>query len=424
MSCVVRAAVLVCCADACLAGLVITDLGADFRPRAIDNQGRITGQLISTQKAVIWDGNDFVEIGTLGGPTSIGNAIYNGQVVGTSDNIFGSKSAFRYNGSLTELTTPFVVANTTGIDVNAAGQKLGNVNVSGTKLVALWNASNTFSTALNSLSATAFGINDSGDGVAVRDGFNTGIYWAGTKPSMPAKTFTTFVPSGGINNQRLLAGVLGNTTAAVYLVDVSEAPEPIPNIGALGTTSAVSGLNNSNELVGNTNATVFHYDFDTGRLTDLNAQQFTGAAFDSLVDVRAINDNGLFIGTGLVGGVEHAFVAELTLRLLGDYDGNSMVEQADYDKWKMDFGMTVSPDTGSDGNSNGIVDAADFTVWRDHLGDGFGSGAAAIEPTVAVPEPPAAMVVLGGLIYGLAIRHHAITRHDPSQSSSRKPGIF
>ena len=37
---------------------------------------------------------------------------------------------------------------------------------------------------------------------------------------------------------------------------------------------------------------------------------------------------------------------------------------------------------GADGNGNGVVDAADYTVWRNHFGVGPGSGQAA-----NVPEP-------------------------------------
>ena len=395
---VLLALLIACGADVGRAELAMTDLGSDFRPRAIDNQGRITGQLLSTQQAVIWDGVEFLELGTLGGPISIGTAIHDGEVVGTSGNTVGTTSVFHYGTSMTELTTPFTVATAVGIDINAIGQKLGSVNVSGTKLIGLWSAGNSFSTALNTLSATPFGINDSGDGVALSDGFNTGIYWRGTNPSMPAQTFQTFVPSGGINNQRLLAGVVGGTTAATYLVDVSAAPEPIPNIGSLGTTSSVSGLNNANQLVGKTNTTVFHFDYDAGRLTDLNAQPFSGDPFDSILEVRAISDNGHLIGTGLVDGVEHAFVAELSLRLRGDYDGNSLVDEDDYARWVLDFGMVVTPDTGADGNGDGSVDAADYTIWRDHLGSGTMGAVGASTSAAAVPEPAAAILLFVGVL--------------------------
>lgn len=49
----------------------------------------------------------------------------------------------------------------------------------------------------------------------------------------------------------------------------------------------------------------------------------------------------------------------------GDYDRNGVVEQADYTVWRTSFGSTV--DLTADGNGNGIVDAGDYTIWRDHF---------------------------------------------------------
>ena len=62
--------------------------------------------------------------------------------------------------------------------------------------------------------------------------------------------------------------------------------------------------------------------------------------------------------------------------LLGDYDGNGEVAQADYDVWRAHFGESVAPGTFGDGNGDGTVDAADYTIWRDHLGATSGAGAA------------------------------------------------
>ncbi|HEY4232336.1 MAG TPA: PEP-CTERM sorting domain-containing protein, partial [Lacipirellulaceae bacterium] len=42
----------------------------------------------------------------------------------------------------------------------------------------------------------------------------------------------------------------------------------------------------------------------------------------------------------------------------------------------------------ADGNGDGIIDAGDYIVWRDHLGASVGSGAGASSSAVsAVPEP-------------------------------------
>jgi hypothetical protein len=56
--------------------------------------------------------------------------------------------------------------------------------------------------------------------------------------------------------------------------------------------------------------------------------------------------------------------------LNGNGDGIDGVESSDYELWKANFGLsTIRPDyLGGDFNRNGVVDAADYTVWRDNLG--------------------------------------------------------
>ena len=71
---------------------------------------------------------------------------------------------------------------------------------------------------------------------------------------------------------------------------------------------------------------------------------------------------------------------------LGDYDRNGEIEHADYVKWKMDFGTSVTTaGDGADGNRNGVVDAGDYTVWRNEF-EPAGVGSGAIGSNV-VPEP-------------------------------------
>ena len=88
----------------------------------------------------------------------------------------------------------------------------------------------------------------------------------------------------------------------------------------------------------------------------------------------------------------------------GDYDADGVVDTLAYDRWVADFGQPVSPvGTGADGNGDGIVDLADYTVWRDN---------AAITPNaiaaIGVPEPPtggyvAAVVLTTAFCAGLGL---------------------
>jgi hypothetical protein len=85
--------------------------------------------------------------------------------------------------------------------------------------------------------------------------------------------------------------------------------------------------------------------------------------------------------------------------LFGDYDRNGFVQPADYDKWKADFGKTVTIGDGADGNGDGIVDAADYVVWRNAPAGGAGAGNVA-----AVPEPFTNLLTLWGALFVLAPR--------------------
>ena len=53
--------------------------------------------------------------------------------------------------------------------------------------------------------------------------------------------------------------------------------------------------------------------------------------------------------------------------LPGDYDRNGQVDLLDQLVWLLSFGSTI--DLYADGNGNGIVDAADYTIWRDAYED-------------------------------------------------------
>lgn len=93
---------------------------------------------------------------------------------------------------------------------------------------------------------------------------------------------------------------------------------------------------------------------------------------------------------GQVGSVNLA-------QLMGDYNGNGVVDAADYVVWRKNLGSGTSllnddtPGVGQD----------DYTRWRTHFGQIAGSGLAAGVPVV-VPEPAAAlgMFVVGVFVMG------------------------
>jgi hypothetical protein len=93
------------------------------------------------------------------------------------------------------------------------------------------------------------------------------------------------------------------------------------------------------------------------------------------------------------------FVVREDVRLPGDFDLNGIVNAADYTLWKQTFGNTVALGDAADGNGNGKIDAADYTVWRDHLGASLigGAGSGSLSNS-AVPEPNALVLAFSGLV--------------------------
>ncbi|MEQ8847719.1 hypothetical protein [Botrimarina sp.] len=83
--------------------------------------------------------------------------------------------------------------------------------------------------------------------------------------------------------------------------------------------------------------------------------------------------------------------------IVGDYNGDGLVDAADYTVWRDTLGS--SSDLRADGNGNGVIDPADYDTWVGAYGEGGSS-------TAAVPEPSA--VVLSVLaVAGLAGRRRA-----------------
>ena len=68
----------------------------------------------------------------------------------------------------------------------------------------------------------------------------------------------------------------------------------------------------------------------------------------------------------------------------GDYNQNGVVDAADYVIWRRTLGQNVPNGTGADGDGNGIVQQNDYAFWRARFGNTNGAGAA---HTASVPEP-------------------------------------
>jgi hypothetical protein len=132
----------------------------------------------------------------------------------------------------------------------------------------------------------------------------------------------------------------------------------------------------------------------TGGNGDFLGYILTGTDTSSAVRLRSN-----LLTPGMVG--ERFYIDNLTginaVTLTGDYSPDGVIDAADYEVWRAQFGGNVAEYSGADGSGNGFIDAADYVVWRNNFMTG-GNVA-----STAVPEPNAAVTVLVGVV-GLAFR--------------------
>ncbi len=102
-------------------------------------------------------------------------------------------------------------------------------------------------------------------------------------------------------------------------------------------------------------------------------------------------------GSGLI--LESLFAG-----LAGDYNGDGTVDAADYVVWRDSLGESLPAGTGADGDRSGIVDQLDYELWKANFGT---TGATSI----AVPEPTGAMLLVTQLAICLAgLRRQTLPR--------------
>lgn len=102
------------------------------------------------------------------------------------------------------------------------------------------------------------------------------------------------------------------------------------------------------------------------------------------------------LGTSISVGTNVSASVSTTVRtnfvVLPDYNDDGIVDAADYVVWRHTLGQAVVPGTGADGSSNGTIDQADYNIWRTYFGATPGSGAGLAAN--AVPEPASAMLIM------------------------------
>jgi hypothetical protein len=104
------------------------------------------------------------------------------------------------------------------------------------------------------------------------------------------------------------------------------------------------------------------------------------------------------LGADLMWNASQLYTAGvLSVGLAGDYNLNGVVDSADYVVWRNMLGQ-IGTALAADGNANGQIDNGDYNVWRSHFGQSAGSGslvADSVSFSSAVPEPAGIVVLFG-----------------------------
>ena len=82
----------------------------------------------------------------------------------------------------------------------------------------------------------------------------------------------------------------------------------------------------------------------------------------------------------------------------GDYNSNGVVDAADYAVWRNAFGQSAIPaGSGADGDQSGTIDDGDYAYWRAR----FGNVISGVGARTNVPEPASSALLMaaGPLVF-------------------------
>jgi autotransporter-associated beta strand protein len=134
----------------------------------------------------------------------------------------------------------------------------------------------------------------------------------------------------------------------------------------------------------------------------LNNLPVTPGTWGSLAST-ATNKSALFSGTGIL----QVTTLGAALGVIGDYNGDNVVDAADYTRWRDNLGGLGSTLLNRDPvNGTGVVAQADYDSWKANFGATF-PGAGGGLGSAAVPEPASWLVAVIAVMLGGMFRRRS-----------------
>lgn len=183
--------------------------------------------------------------------------------------------------------------------------------------------------------------------------------------------------------------------------------DTVPTILDVGQPFNLSvAVNNAANVVAAIGADELDYSLTTSGsvsgafLNQLDLALGGGNSHNVAFDTSTIGSKtGVITITSTSQGVQNGTVTipvSFTVVLPGDYDGSGVVDAADYSVWRDTLGQTVANGSTADGNRDGVISEDDYSVWRMHFGEtAIGNTASFSE--AAVPEPATCVLLLVGV---------------------------
>ncbi len=185
-------------------------------------------------------------------------------------------------------------------------------------------------------------------------------------------------------NYRIEFDVTYNTASIPQNAGVTFINESIAIQNAAGTWSQVDGVGGTN---GRTNQTL-HVVIPLTSWSGLTAGSPSYNIWFAL--------NGNWGSSAASVYFDNLRLVNLTAPLTGDFNHNGVVDAADYAIWRDTVGSTT--DLRADANLNGVVDSSDYDLWRSNFGTtGPASGAAIGSAAVPEPSPMLQIVIVAAV---------------------------